>query len=318
MSLSVRDHTARLVQKARDSNAPLAQQHAAFARLVERTQHLVFGLALARLRDVDEAKDAAQETFTTAWLRLPQLRDAFAFDGWLKTIAANTCARRRRPRTQKPEVLDLPASVEPDSRRLDYESLIASALATLPEGERHVTVLFFFLGYSQPEIARLLRLKPGTVGKRLFSARLRIRRMLPASVRREFVRSTPSHAFVDKVRRGLLDEYVGRYRFERRPDHIVSIIREGDALIGEGGGQRHLLVSIAEDSMVTSRYDGEGRFRRDAQGRITHFVYYEFGRRLGIARRMGDRAHSAITGAARASRHEAVRLDARTAGYDRL
>ena len=158
------------------------------------------------------------------------------------------------------------------------------------EGERHVTVLFYFFGYSQPQIARLLSLKPGTVGKRLHSARLRIRRGLPRSVRSEFVRLTPSEAFVARVARGLLDEYIGEYRFDRRPDHVVSITREGNALISRSAGQCHVLVSFADNALLTTHYDGEGRFRRDRRGRITQFVYYEFGRRLGIARKVDGSA----------------------------
>jgi hypothetical protein len=86
---------------------------------------------------------------------------------------------------------------------------------------------------------------------------------------------------------GLLDQYTGQYRFDRRPDHLVSITREGDALVSESRGQRHVLVSVAEHSLVTIHYDGEGRFHRNRRGEVTHFVYYEFGKRLGIARKLG-------------------------------
>ena len=278
--------TARLAEKARDPATPLDERHSAFTRLVLQNQHIVFGLALASLRDVEDARDAAQDAFTTAWHRLRQLRDPSAFTAWLKSIVATECSRRQRRRRHAPESMAPPASVDPDTRRLDYQYVIGSALERLPEAERHVTVLYYFLGYTVQQIARLLRLKPGTVGKRLHSARLRVRSGLPRSVRGDFVRLVPSEAFADRVRRGLLDEYLGEYRFERRPDHVVSITREGDCLIGNGGGQRHVLVSAGEDSLVVGHYDGEGRFRRNQRGEVTHFVYYEFGRRLGIARKV--------------------------------
>lgn len=285
MSVRVSAKAAQLVEKARDPAVPLREQHAAFTQLIERSEHLVFALALTLLRDVEDAKDATQDAFTTAWLHLRQLRDASAFAAWLKTIVATQCNRRLRHRMRRSTVVELPESVEADSRRVDFQSLVASALATLPEGERHVTVLFYFLGHTQRDIARLLRLKPGTVGKRLYSARLRIRRRLPPSVRGDFLQLTPSRPFVEKVRLGLFDEYVGEYRFEHRPSHVVSIIREGDSLISHAGEQRNVLMSLAEESLLTSHYDGEARFRRNRGGRVTHFVYYEFGRRLGIARR---------------------------------
>jgi len=278
--------TAALVERARDPAASLEERHDAFTRLVRQSQHIVFGIALASLRDVEDAREVAQDAFAGAWHRLHQLRDPSAFAPWLRAIATRTCSRRRRQRVLLPEVMAPPASIEADAPRMDYQAVVLSALEKLPEGERHVTVLFYFLGYTQPQIAKLLRLKPGTVGKRLHSARLRMRRGLPRSVRGDFVRVTPSVDFVQQVRRGLLDEYIGKYRFERRPDHIVSIVREGDALIGHSPGQSHLLVSGGERSLLTAHYDGEGRFRRNRRGEVTHFVYYEFGARMGVARRI--------------------------------
>ena len=168
---------------------------------------------------------------------------------------------------------------------MDYQSVVASALEQLSEGERHVTVLFYFLDHSLTQIAKLLGLKPGTVGKRLYSARLHIRRSLPRSVRGDFIRIAPSSPLAERVRRGLLDEYVGEYRFERRPDHVVTITREGDSLVSEARGQRHVLVSGRKQSLLAASYDGEGRFRRNRRGEVTNFVYYEFGRRLGVARK---------------------------------
>ena len=287
MSVKATASTARLVEQARDPDASLHEQHAAFTLLVKRSQHIVFGLALTLLHDVEDARDAAQDAFATAWRRLRQLRDPASFAPWLKSIVASECSRRRRQHVLVPEADAPTASVEADTRRVDYQAVVAAALDGLPAGERHVAVLFYYLGYTQPQIARLLRLKPGTVGKRLHSARLRIRRALPRSVRGDFVRIAPSPAFAERVRRGLLDEYIGEYRFDRRPDLTVSIFREGDTLISEAAGQRNVLLSVAEESLSTSQYDGEGRFRRNRRGEVTHFVYYEFGRRLGIARRIG-------------------------------
>lgn len=287
------ESTARFVERARDTTASLEDQHAAFARLVEQSHHLALGLAVAQLRDVEEAKDAAQDAFATAWHRLHQLRDPSAFGPWLKAIVTTECSRRRRRHHMLPLDSAAPtASLEADTSRMDYQSVVAAALERLSDAERHVIVLFYLLGYSQPQIARLLELKPGTVGKRLHSARLRIRIALPRSVRGDFLRLAPSEEFVGRVRRGLLDEYTGEYRFERRVDHVVSITREGDSLVSNSNGQRHVLVPGRPHALLTTHYDGEGRFRRNRHGEITHFVYYEFGKRLGVARKMNGSSES--------------------------
>lgn len=277
---------ASLVRTARSPNVPLREQHAAFTRIVEQSQHIVLGRALASLRDAAEAKDAAQEAFITAWLRLRRLRDPDAFPAWLMKIVTTQCNRRARRRTRESKLTDLPEPHEARVTCAQYHPLLAKAITSLPKRERDTTVLFYFLGHTQKEIARLLRLKPGTVGKRLHSARLKIRRVLPSSVRRDFVRPSPSRSFLDRVRLGLFDEYVGEYRFERRPGHVVSILRENDCLVGVANKQRNVLASLADDSLVAGEFDGEARFRRDRRGRISSFVYYEFGKRLGVAHRL--------------------------------
>src|SRR5712664_1263116 len=62
--------------------------------------HLETGyrVALAILRDPDEARDAVQEAAFKAWRRLGQLRDGRAARPWFLTIVANQCRSVRRGR----------------------------------------------------------------------------------------------------------------------------------------------------------------------------------------------------------------------------
>jgi hypothetical protein len=96
----------------------------------------------------------------------------------------------------------------------------------------------------------------------------------------------PTSAFTRRVRAGMLDELAGEYRFPSRPDRPVRIRREGDRLVSYASGQRHVLASCRNDALVPIEFDGEGRFRRDARGRVTELIYYEFGKRLGVARKV--------------------------------
>jgi RNA polymerase sigma factor (sigma-70 family) len=141
--------TAWLVEKARDPQASLQEQHDAFTGLVQESQHTVFAVAQASLRHVEDAKDASQNAFATAWRRLGQLRDPKAFDAWLKAIVVSECARQRRQRPFLPEDAAVSVAVEAKVHDRDYQDLLATALEELPETERHVTVLFYFFGYTQ-------------------------------------------------------------------------------------------------------------------------------------------------------------------------
>jgi len=278
----VRSEVERLVRRARSPRAPLAEQHAAFARLVELHETLAFSMALASLRDPEAARDAAQEAFLTAWRKLPQLRTPAAFPGWLQRLVRTQCARIRR----KPAiVLDAAPPPADAVARIDRRRAVAHALEALPPADREMLLRFHVLGEPQRAIAESLGLAEAAVGKRLYAARLRLRRLLPRAVARELLVTAPSRDFLRRVQAGMLDEVVGTYRFESQPERVVVIHRDGDLLISEAGGQRNVLASPKTDVLVPTMYDGEGRFKRDRRGRITHFVYYEFGRRLGVARK---------------------------------
>jgi len=301
---------AAIVDRARDDELQVDQQHAAFAELVRRFEDSAFGWSLQLLGDPEEAKDATQDAFITAWLKLRQLRDPAAFAAWLKRLIATQCNRRRRKGRSTELICDqkLRATSECHFEHHEKQRVLTTAMSKLSEAEYRVVVLFYFLGRKIDEIAGILGLPRGTVGKRLYSARIAIRRNLPRSLREEFMRLRPFPQFLRKVREGLFDEYVGEYRFDERPELVVRIEREGALLVCYGGGQRSVLASIRESALATVAFDGEGRFQRDRAGRVVQFVYYEFGARLGVAKKIG--AVPAATQAAGASAPRALRLQA--------
>ena len=290
----MKHEVAMLVERARNDDLPVDQQHAAFAELVRRFEESAFGWSFQLLDDPDEAKDATQDAFLAAWLKLRQLRDPAAFGVWLKRLIATQCSRRRRKGRGTEPLCEQQLRATTESR--ENQSALAAAMAGLPETEYRVVVLFYFLGRKLDEIAGILGIARGTVGKRLHSARIAIRRKLPRAVRSEFQQLRPSPQFMRKVREGLFDEYVGEYRFDERPELVVRIEREGDLLVSYGGDQRSVLASIRDGALRSLAYDGEGHFQRDRAGRIAQFVYYEFGARLGVAKKLVPRtaalAHS--------------------------
>ena len=278
---------AVIVERARSDVLSVDQQHAAFAELVNRFEERAFGWALQLLGDPEEARDACQDGFVAAWLKLRTLRDAAAFTVWLKRLIATQCSRRLRKRreTQNLDDHDRSAGTQAHLEQRERQRILAQAIARLPESEHRIVVLFYFLGRTINEIASLLGTPRGTVGKRLHSARIFIRRRLPREIREEFLAVEPAPRFLQKVREGLFDEYVGKYRFRERPDHVVRVEREGPLLVSYGGGQRNVLASLRDDALITMEFDGEGCFQRNRAGRIVGFVYYEFGARLGVAQK---------------------------------
>src|SRR6266436_5607055 len=67
---------------------------AAYGELIERFQPTVYAVALARLRNPAEAQELAQEVFLHGMRKLPQLRDAVCFAGWLRQITVRMAINR--------------------------------------------------------------------------------------------------------------------------------------------------------------------------------------------------------------------------------
>lgn len=281
--------------RARNPRASIHDQHAAFSALVAKFEGMAFATALRASHDRETARDACQDAFLTAWRRLSTLREPPAFGGWIRRLVRTHCARARRRRSSTAEIKGA-ADVEnvPDGKgdashaasRHELEDQVRRAVQRLPVKDREAILLFYFLGEPLNGVARALGVSMSGAGKRMFDARLRLRKMLPRSVTAPFLNTPTSPSFLRLVESGMLDEFVGEYRFDTRPGHGVSIRRENNLLVGYGGGQRNVLVGRTRDTLVPTEFDGAGRFKRNRQGHVSHFVYYEFGRRMGVARRM--------------------------------
>ena len=284
--------------RARNARVSIHERHAAFSALVERFEEMAFVTALRSCRDAESARDACQEAFLTAWRKLSTLREPPAFGAWIKRLVRTQCARARRRRSVTAEVPGTPGAENvadgagDASREVSHhetQDLIRRTIQRLPPREREAILLFYFLGEPLSGMARALGVTVSAAGKRVHDARLRLRRMLPRGITEPFLNAPPSPSFTRLLEGGMLDEFVGEYRFDTRPDHKLVIRREAHQLVAYGGGQRNVIAGRKRDTLVPTEFDGEGRFKRDAQGNISHFVYYEFGRRLGVARKTETR-----------------------------
>jgi RNA polymerase sigma-70 factor (ECF subfamily) len=279
-----------LVRRARDPKTSPGAQSEAFAALVERFQAMALAAALNACGDVDEARDACQNAFIVAWRSLPRLREPAAFGSWLKRLVRTQCARARRRELGRSwdndEVADDACDPAETLDRRASAAMVRLAVQHLPQNERQAVSLFYFAGESLQGVARTLGITVASAGKRIYSARLRLRQELPRSVARVFLGMGPSWSFARDVQAGVFDEFVGEYRFPKRPKRPVIVRREGGLLVSYASGQRCVLASRRPDRFNPAEFDGEARFRRDREGRVTQFVYYEFGRRLGVARKV--------------------------------
>src|SRR5438874_5223277 len=131
-----------------------AGDRTAYGELVERFQPTVYAVALARLRNPTEAQELVQEVFLHGMKKLPQLRDAQCFAGWLRQItvrmAINRLTRRGAVRGTDPEVLQNAAAQEQspleDLVRDEQKAELYRGLDRLKATDRETLMAFYIQG----------------------------------------------------------------------------------------------------------------------------------------------------------------------------
>jgi RNA polymerase sigma-70 factor, ECF subfamily len=151
------------------------------AALFEEHGRMVYGVCRLVLRDADEAEDAAQQTFLSAYRGLLAGQEPRDPAAWLGTIARNECRKRLGSRRAIPsELVTVSAGDATErevARRAEIEALCI-ALAELPEQQRDAVVLREFYGLSYVEVAAALGLSGPAVESLLFRSRRRLQERL--------------------------------------------------------------------------------------------------------------------------------------------
>ena len=163
----------------------------AFDELVVRYREKVYRLSYKILRNEDDAAEALQDAFTSAFRGLKNFKAESTFSTWLYRVATNASLMKYRKRrddhlsleqSQSPqrdaEPLAIPDwSQQPLEELLDAETkeVMEEGLRRLPEDLRTVFILRDEEGYSNAEVAQMLDLTVAAVKSRLHRARISLR-----------------------------------------------------------------------------------------------------------------------------------------------
>ncbi len=154
-----------------------------FNRLVLKWEKNIYNLNLRILQDPEEAAEATQEVFLSAYKSIRRFRHESKFSTWMYRIAMNHCIsrlRRRPPGTQYSlddttsavsAALHLPQreSHEREIMREETRNRVRRALEHLSPEQRAVVELKFFQDLTFEEIASVVRTPLSTVKSRLYS-----------------------------------------------------------------------------------------------------------------------------------------------------
>jgi RNA polymerase sigma-70 factor (ECF subfamily) len=170
---------------------------AAYEQLVrDESRHL---LAVARrlLRNEEDAQDAVQQAFLSAFRALPAFNGESRLTTWLHRIVTNAALMKLRTRGRQPEdsIEDLlpnfiedghhveqygewSLSAEAKMLRRETRARVRAAIDALPESYRTVLLLRDIEELSTDETARALAVNPNTVKIRLHRARQALLKLL--------------------------------------------------------------------------------------------------------------------------------------------
>ncbi|MGN0968372.1 MAG: RNA polymerase sigma factor [Oscillospiraceae bacterium] len=175
----------------------------ALAQLYEKMYKRVYYLALRLTKNPEDAEDAAQETFLSAFGALAGLENPNAFEGWLFQITANKCRNILRKGSRfadLPEDEDgntlLDDMADPDEAFLpeaalenaEQRRMLLAMIDALPEAQRECVYLFYYSQMSVPQIAKTLNCSEGTVKSRLNYARQKLREGILRTEERDGIR----------------------------------------------------------------------------------------------------------------------------------
>jgi RNA polymerase sigma-70 factor (ECF subfamily) len=160
--------------------AHVAGDQHAFGELVRRHRDRMWAVALRTLRDPEEAADALQDAFISAFRAAGSFRAESQVTTWLHRIVVNACLDRVRRRSAR-ATTPLPDSgpnepAVPRDAMSDRETQLAvsHALGTLPIEQRAAIVLVDVEGYSVAETAAILGVAEGTVKSRCARGRAKL------------------------------------------------------------------------------------------------------------------------------------------------
>jgi len=173
--------------------AVIAGDAECYGELVDRYEAKLLRYARVLLHDGDDAKDAVQEAFVSAYRNLERFDPERRFSSWIyrivHNVARNIALKRKFLFFLSPEewikkgetIADGEASLEAQLEESELKADVRRYIKELPGAYRDPLILFYLEEKAYDEIAEILNMPLGTVGTRISRAKKMIRERLHGS-----------------------------------------------------------------------------------------------------------------------------------------
>ncbi len=159
----------------------------AFAQIYEKYRPSVFRTACLISGNTQDGEDITQETFVKVFTHCTELKSDAMFRYWLFKIlnrTAWTFLNRKKAEVPDENILEkADANCNPHTEELflkkERQTQVYQAVMQLDYKLRLVVILYYYNELTTKQIAKVTDCYEGTVKSRLFTARKRLRQLLP-------------------------------------------------------------------------------------------------------------------------------------------
>lgn len=146
-----------------------------FEIFVKVNQDKVFRTCLGYVQNEHDALDITQEVFIKAYEKIDQFKGDSKISTWLLKIAINLSLNFLRDNKKRQVNVDISAvkelTTENNSDEKQMKKAVRKAIYNLPEKQRRVFILSFYLDLSYKEIAEITQYSISSIESLLFRAR---------------------------------------------------------------------------------------------------------------------------------------------------
>jgi len=158
----------------------------AYRFLVEKNKKIVYSIALRILNNEEDARDAAQESFITAYQQLHTFKGKSKFSTWLCTITYRICLSKLKINSEDNAIKsglveNYSANIHTPHKQLTEKEnaiIIKDAIQSLPETDALLVTLYYFNENSISEIEEITGLTASNIKIKLFRARKILKQQL--------------------------------------------------------------------------------------------------------------------------------------------